>query len=79
MVEYHIILNIVYRDGSTTKNVVRCSTREASISKYNYLKNLLDHKDFRELKAWTHENLYVEGIVESIEGLLGVSYIKVLP
>jgi hypothetical protein len=79
MVEFQLILMVYMRDGTTTKQMVKASNRESGISKFNYLQDLITKKRRDELKQWTDQNLYVDGIVTSIEGLYAVMAVKVLP
>ncbi len=81
MIEFQIILTVIHRDGNYSKHVVKASSRETGIQKYNYLKDLIINKKYGELKEWTDNNIHVQhdGIVSSIDGLYGTSYIQVLP
>jgi hypothetical protein len=83
MIEFQIIVNVFSPEfgGRTTRHVVRSSDREAAIKKFQYLDTLLKTKNrFQENREWTVENLGVtHGQMTSIEGLYGVSYIKIAP
>lgn len=81
LVEFQTIVNVYVptQGGRNIRQVIRSSERDTAISKYEYLKTLIaDKKKLGELKAWTEENLNIPGFIVNIEGLYGVSYIKIL-
>jgi hypothetical protein len=83
LIEYQIVVNVYYpfQGGRSLRSVIRSSDRESAIKKYQYLDQLVkDKKKIQELKSWCDENLQTSGgIITSVAGLFGVSYIKILP
>lgn len=77
-IEYQIIVSIHLPNGATMRSVVRSADRNMAISKHTYLTNLLKGNKVGENREWTHENLGVTGQITNIEGLFGVSYVKIL-
>ena len=80
MLEYQIIVNVYVpaQGGRSVRSVIRSSDRDQTIKKFQYLDQLVkDKRKQRELQEWTSENLNLQGIITSIEGLYGVAYILI--
>jgi len=80
MIEFQIVVNVYsdFKGGQTSRHVIRTKDRESAINKFKYLTDLVkDSKKKSELAMWTRENIGM-GVITSIEGLFGVSYIQIL-
>lgn len=65
--------------GQTVKQAIKMADRNFAISKYNYILSLIGKKEKQhELLEWSQENLSVDGVVTSLEGLYGVAMVKIL-
>ena len=79
MIEYKILIKLYLPNGSSSIYSVKCSDRESGIKKYKYLQELFNKKSNSELMMWMRENVHVPGALPtSIEGLYGVSAVKIL-
>jgi hypothetical protein len=77
-IEYQVIVKIYLASGASIRQVVRSSDRKAAISKYNYLDDLVKKQKIGENREWVWDQFHVQGEITGLEGMFGVSYVKVL-